>query len=264
MTISQEHTAVRLTVDQLTVPVESDVFLDNPEATYYIGMIAVPGEVTMPKEYDAWLQFRGNVYIDEMKFLPEDARDEQGRETDEDDDRSVHIAVLQNSQNDELPRIIGGARLIIKHDENDSLPIEKMYPEAFGDEAAPSDSTEASRLISRHPNRVVQGAIGMALIRTMAVWTYDNGRKPVYAVIEEGKLGRIFDRVRLPYAAVSEPKLVDEYATVNTAIAIDPAEVLASIRPDYHVDAPMMRAFYNGAETHKGLGFFDESLVKEK
>lgn len=263
MTITQENATGRIPIDQLTVPVESDVFKDNPEAVYYIGVVAVPGEVIMPAEYDAWAKFRGNVYIDEMGFLPEDARDEQGREFDKDDDRSINIAVLQNGENGQLPRVIGGARLIMKDTVEEVLPVEEMYPETFSEDPAAVGSTEASRLISRHHSRGVQGVIGMALIRTMAVMTYDNGRKPVYAVIEDDKLGRIFQRVKLPYVAVSEPKMVDEYASVNTAIAIDPAEVLATIQPGNHVNAPMMEAFYKGVETHKGLGYFDKTLVKE-
>jgi N-acyl-L-homoserine lactone synthetase len=262
MTISPEAERNQISIEEITVPLDSEVFEDNPDAEFYIGLVAVAGAVTMPDEYDAWLKFRANVYVKEMGFLDERSLDEQGRESDEDDSRSAHFVVLHNDRDRGETRVVGGARLIMKNDFNDQLPVERMYDRTFHEVPAPVGSTEASRLISRFERRGVQGAIGMALIRSMAIWTYDNGRKPVLAVIEDDKLGKIFQRVKLPYEAISEPEYIPEYRTVNTAIMIDPAEVLATIEPENHIDAPMMQAFYAGVEAHKGLGYFGKSLMK--
>ena len=194
----------------------------------------------------------------------EDAEDDGAADDDEsdaDDERSIQFAVVQNLGPDELPRLTGGARLIVKRELGDSLPVEHYFPEAFTDEPAPLESTEASRVISRNRDKIVRSAVSMGVIRALTMHTYDNGQKPVYVVIEE-QLERLYQKVRLPYTPLAPYKHLADYNTSNMAAAIHPAEVLAAIQPENHINAPVMGAFYGGAEMHKGLGHFDSTLIR--
>lgn len=261
MTIDPERGVGQVSADNFTVPVETSVFDDKPEAQFYVGMVAVPGEVIMPVEHEAWLKLRGNVYVHEMGFMGPDALDDKGRESDVDDERSVQFAIIQNLGSSALPRVVGGARLILKRDEDDALPVEKFFPEAFVGSPAPLESSEASRVIARNDNKLVRGMVAMGAIRALALHTYDNGRKPVYVVIED-HLESMYQKTQVPYRQVAPYKFLDEYQTPNMAASIDPAAMIASVRPESHVNAPFMAAFYDGAEAHKGLGYFDATLTR--
>ncbi|HEU4967229.1 MAG TPA: GNAT family N-acyltransferase [Candidatus Saccharimonadales bacterium] len=242
-----------------TVAVESGVFQDHPEAAFYLGVIASPGIIYKPREYQAARRLRANVYIDEKHFLPEEARQRDGGESDVDDARSVHFAVIENRGNSELPRVVGTSRLILKRDGSDRLPVENLFPEAFGPSPAPDSSAEVSRYIARHSERSKQKAVSLALIRAMTAWTLTETRQPVYSIVERPMV-RLFDAIELPYEQISDPKMLPEYNTENMAIELDPEAVFHSVRAEKHLAAAAMQAFFQKAEGNGGLGYFNENF----
>lgn len=261
MSIVAETAPLRLTPDELTVPVERDVFADHPEATFYIGVIATPGVVHDARVYQATSRFRAGVYIDQMNFLSESARLRGGGETDSDDNRSVHFSVVENRGAHEPPRVVGCSRLILKDDENVPLPVEHFFPEYFEDNPAPVDATEGSRLIARHPDRAVQGLVALGLIRAMTHYSVEQSRQPIYAVVERG-LATMFDRMKLPNTRLTELKYLEEYRTKNMALAIEPQRIATSIRPENHVRNDEVSGFFDDLDGHGGVGFFNETLME--
>ena len=249
-------------VGELTVPVERDVFVDYPEATFYIGVIATPGVVHDPRIYQATSKFRANVYIDQMRFLDESARRKSGGEGDTDDNRSVHFSVVENRGEYEPPRVVGCSRLILKNDENVPLPVEHFFPEYFQEKPAPTNSSEGSRLIARHEDRAIQGLVALGLIRAMTEWSTNNSREPIYAVVENG-LARTFDRMHLPNTRLTELKYLEEYNTKNMTIAISPREIPNSIRPEHHVSRVDVQDFFGDTSRNSGIGFFDKTLMEK-
>jgi len=262
MSIAVGNKPSRPLVEDVAESVERDVFVDHPEASFYIGVIATPGVVHDPRIYQATSKFRANVYIDEMGFLDENARRRSGGETDSDDNRSVHFSVVENKGEHEPPRVVGCSRLILKKDENVPLPVEIFFPEYFDENPAPIDSAEGSRLIARHEDRAVQGMIALGLIRAMTSWSVDASREPVFAVVEKG-LARTFDRMRLPNTRLTDLKYLEEYRTENMALAISPKEIEESIKPERHVSRGNVRGFFDDVATHHGIGFFDRTLMEQ-
>ncbi len=242
-----------------TVAVESKIFQDHPEAAFYLGVIASPGIIYAPKEYQAARRLRANVYIDEKHFLGPEARQRDGGESDTDDTRSVHFAVIENKGSEELPRLVGTSRLILKRSVEDGLPVERLFPEAFTSSPAPGSSAEVSRYIARHPERARQKAISLALIRAMTAWTLTETRQPVYSVVEKPMV-RLFDAIELPYQQISDPKMLPEYNTENMAIQLDPEAVFHSVRAEKHLAAAAMHAFFQKAEGNGGVGYFNENF----
>lgn len=268
MTIAESHMAptTRPKTEDLIPTVESDIFTGHEEAKFYVGILAVPGAILMPREYEGYSKLRGNVYVDEMRFLEESERSETGAEYDADDERSVHFGVLENRGEDKDPRIVGSSRLILKRSPEDILPVEEHFPEYFTENPAPMFSAEASRYIARYEDRNVQDVIKFGLIRSMTAWLMDNGHKPAFAVVERS-LARLFERVKMPYEQVAETKFVDKYNTENMAIVIDPTRVIDSVRPENDVkkvSSDIMRLFFQDTMEHKGLGHFDGLLLGRK
>lgn len=261
MSIAAEAAPLRLAPDELTIPVERDVFTDHPEAAFYIGVIATPGVVHDARIYQATSRFRAGVYIDQMNFLSENSRLRGGGETDADDNRSVHFSVVENRGASEPPRVVGCSRLILKDDKNVPLPVEHFFPEYFDESPAPLGSTEGSRLIARHPNRGTQGIIALGLIRAMTNYSVEHGKQPIYAVVERG-LATMFDRMKLPNTRLTELKYLDEYRTKNMALAIEPERIATSIQPENHVHSDEVKGFFEDSDVHNSLGFFNETLTE--
>ncbi len=236
--------------------VETAVFDDMPSAHYWIGKVAVPGDILLPAEFTAVRQLRANVYIDKEGFLPPEARQEDGGESDEDDDRSIHFAVIENLGGKH--RVVGTTRMIVKRHENEILPVEYLFPEAFEQKPAPVGSTEASRFIAQHPNKMTKHLISLTGIRSMDLEALERGFEPVYAVIEE-KLAKMFDFIGLPYKQMTELKYIEEYSTPNMAIEIDPTRVRDEIKKDLSGQLLLTQFFQDTLKTN-GLGHFESDL----
>lgn len=244
--------------EALIPSVETSVFDGHQEAKFWIGKVAVPGEILLPDEYIAARQLRANIYIDKEGFLPPEARETDGGESDEDDDRSIQFAVVENLG--VRSRLVGTTRLIVKRHENDSLPVEQLFPEAFEDRPAPIGATEASRFIAQHPNKMTKHLISLSGIRAMDLEALERGYEPVYAVVEE-RLAGMFDFIGLPYRKMTDLKFLPEYSTPNMPIEIDPSRVLEEIKKDLS-GRLLLTQFFQDALVSQGLGHFENDLQK--
>ncbi len=238
---------------------ERHLFIGREAAACYIGLLATPEVVNMEDELRAALVLRANVYIDEMGFLPASARRIDGTESDADDARSRHFGVIENCG--DSTRVIGGMRAIIKRDEADKLPIERLFPEAFASEDAPVNAVEASRYISRHENRMRQHAAALGLIRAVVAQAVKHDNQPIYAVVEE-PLHRLFEIAGLPLEVIGEPKEIPEYNnTVNVALRFDPNEIMAAAAND-HDGKLRITPYFKTVHQNDGLGYYDELFLR--
>lgn len=249
----------RLTIVEAVTPhVETALFDDAPESRYWVGCVAVANEVILPAEFTAARMLRANVYIEEMGFLDPTAREADGGESDADDERSVQFAVIENRAETGEKRLVGTSRLIMKRDEDDTLPVEQLFPEAFKHGPAPAGSVEASRFIARHPNKMQQHVISLAEMRAMDLRAISMEAPYIYAVIEQ-KLAGLFDMISLPYKQLTELRMVEEYNTENMAVEIEPEAVLESVRTDVSGQL-LLTQFFKGASDNLGVGYYDETL----
>src|SRR5665213_340275 len=107
MSIAEQNPA-QIATELLTPTIVTEVFVDRPDAHFWLGLIASGATVAMPVEYQAAGVFRANVYIDENRFLPDSARRSDGSEADGDDNRSVHFVILENQiASSGLTRLVG-------------------------------------------------------------------------------------------------------------------------------------------------------------
>jgi N-acyl-L-homoserine lactone synthetase len=250
----------QLMPEVLAPPVETNVFLPCPEATFWLGKTATGTDIHLKNEYVSSLILRANVYIDEHGYLTADKRNHDGTESDDHDLNSIHFAAIQNHTGDEtLKKLVGNARLIHKNaDEN--LPVEALFPEAFVDKPVPVNSMEASRFISRHPNRLSQNIISLGLIRGMVYESVSRDAQYVYAVVED-HLVRLFNKIGLPMDQLSTAKNLAEYNdSPNMAVRFEPTVILETAHEDTGGER-MMSAFFKTHPERFGLGLFDEYLM---
>lgn len=249
-------------IEELTPEVSSDVFLFQPQAQFWIGVPALGNNIHMPNEAVAYGQLRANVYIDENHFLDESVRRPDGTESDADDARSIHYAVLQDTKEAfRLPKVIGAARLIQKRDETDILPVEKLFPDVFASRPAPVNSVEASRFISRHRDRDLQSKVSLSLIRSMVMEAYAEGSPYIYAVVEQ-HLVHLFQKIGLPLDQLAEARPIEEYNnTLNMPLRFDPRKIVETAQADTE-GALKMSPFFRFCGPNQGLGFFDQTLMK--
>jgi N-acyl-L-homoserine lactone synthetase len=251
-----------LAAGDLRVPVESDVFRNHPDTPFYLGVVAFHGVALQPEEYAAARELRARVYIDEKGFLTEAERDEHGLESDADDARAVHFAVVENQGEAAPPLVVGTSRLILKvgsaDDGDNRLPVEKYFPEVFDGSPAPDRSVEVSRFIARHPDKRTQRLISLSLMRAMVDWTRTHLHRPGYAIVEES-LASMLDAMDLPYTKLADPKLLPRYQTENMPIQLEPDEILRRSRPDLHVGSAAARSFFRDAP--QSIGYFDKTFM---
>lgn len=259
MAITQ-HNLNEISLRELLPTVNTEVFTDHADADFYVGKVAMNGSgVSMPNEFLALRQLRANIYIDQMGFLGPDMREVDGGESDVDDHRSAHFAVIENHKDLNQQRLVGGSRLIIKRDKDDRLPIENFFPEIFDNDPAQAGSVEASRFIARHPDKITQHMISFAGIRAMDMQALELQSPYVYAVIEK-PLAKLFKLIQLPFEQLSAPKPLNEYSgTQNMAIRIDPKEVLYSAQ--HETGKQVLSDFFKNAVESLGLGYYDKSLM---
>jgi len=242
---------------ELVTPIlGNEIFKANPEAAFWLGVVADREIVILPEEYEASGVLRANVYIDEMGFLPIEDRDVNGIESDIDDKRSTHIAVLENLT--DSSRVVGTSRLIHKDTENNVLPVEELFSESFS-EPAQVGSTEVSRFIARNPSRPVQGSISLSLIRSLTLEAHRQESKYVYAVVER-HLANLFAKIGLPFVEVSESRMLDEYNSVNLAIRFEPEHILNEVASDTD-GKRIVTHFFGQSALNGALGYYDKKLV---
>lgn len=235
---------------QQVIPVfESDLFKNNPNAVLAVGMIGVGGEAAKGREaeFKAYLQLRAAVYAHQTGMIPETHVKQDGTETDENDVRSAHFAVIENQGSHN--RVIGAMRLIQKTAENPSqLPIEGFFDESFKDQPAPVGSVEFSRYICRHEDGRVQNSLKWHLYAATTGYIAANKLGPSYGVVEEF-LKKDFSRNRIPAQSVGAPKFVPEYGSVNIPVLIDAAKVAQDLGVSHQtVDEASAIVFRGDAE----------------
>jgi N-acyl-L-homoserine lactone synthetase len=214
MNLSISNEAVIPSVDSL-------VFAERPEAHLAVGIVAVGSDVIpgLEDEFQGYTLLRGNVYARQRNYMPVSELNDDGTETDVDDSRSVHFAVIENAL--ESPRVVGAMRLIIKSHEDDApLPIEHHYPNAFSQGPAAAMSTEVSRLIGRHERPRIQSHLKWLLFSAGVAYVMEHGLGPVYGAVET-TLQRGLRIAGVPTVALGEAEFVEEFNASKLPIRVD-------------------------------------------
>jgi len=246
--------------EDLMVTINSDVFNDVPEASFYMGLTAVSGGIIAPSEDRGHGLFRANVYIDELGWIPKEDRCWDGTERDADDERSLRFVTLANR--DRRSAVVAGvSRLMLKEDRyEEELPVEKFFPHDLRG-LIKGRAAEASRFIARHPNPNIQRAIAMGNIRAMTMHAIEEDVEHVYAVVEE-PLARYFGMLRMPFKRLSQPAVLPGYGnTSNLAIRFDPREIVDAANSKEAQSSPICKLFGHAALANGALGYFDQTFA---
>lgn len=243
------------------IPVSPEIFENHQDAIFWIGRVATGREVNMPNYYDGLSRLRAKVYVDEMHFLTKEHLDTFGRESDVDDARSVHIAVIENTSDEEnkSARVVGSGRLILKNNYEDTLPIESYFPEIFKDKPIESGSVEVSRFIARHEDRKTQHTIALALIRTMTHISVGADVKADYCIIEK-PLYDLLSNIGIPVEQLGESKDITEYGGTLYPVKINPYEILDSLKEDV-IGNVVLKRFFKEESSNLGEGYYPKSLT---
>lgn len=209
------------TKNNLVPVIETDIFSHNENMRFALASIS-PEDVLACESgsiAQAYLRLRANVYIDQTKFLGSEMKRSDGTEIDENDERSTHLVVLENLIGKSA--IFACMRVIEKSGLNNQLlPIEEFFEDAFVDEKAPDNSVEISRFIVRHDEKIRVIDAKKMLISGALARMSDQSLGPVYAVVETN-LERDLRMMKIPTKRLAEPKLVPEYNTMNLGVEID-------------------------------------------
>lgn len=245
----------------LGVPVPSEIFANHTESVFWVGKVAMGSTVIRPVYYDGLSRLRAKVYVDEMHFLSSEHLDTFGRESDLDDARSAHFAVIENAspENNNSARIVGSARLILKGENDKTLPIENYFPEIFKADPLESKSIEVSRFIARHENRQTQHTIALSLIRAMTHYSVASNVKAAYCIIETPLLN-LLTSIGIPIEMLGGSKDIDEYGGVLFPVKINPYEIIDSIRKDM-TGKIALRRFFKEEIINEGVGFYPKTLT---
>lgn len=203
-----------------------ELFAEHPEAQFATGIIAV-GNTVIPGAEEVFRGYgllRAKVYADQTRMIDAGHVKDDGTETDEDDARSIHFAVVEHTgqlgDTDRKQRVVGALRLIIKDELHpEPLPVEGFFPEAFTDEAATIPSTEASRYICRHEDPKIQERLSRPLFTGAVSYIAVHGLRETYGVVEppvQARLSRDMD-----LEVIADPKFVEEYDDNNLAFRVD-------------------------------------------
>lgn len=247
----------------LQTTVSGEVFVDQPDAAFWVGSIATGETIRNQDCYDGLMRFRGNVYVRELNFLTEDCIDEAGREIDEDDKRAIEFVVIENSGDTEHPEahVVGSARLIMKTPGSGELPIEHYFPEDFQDHEAEDHSVEISRFIARHPNRRTQRNIMLSLVRAITLYSAVNNIKDQYFMIEE-PLVRLFNMLNVPQQLLGPVKDVPDYNGKLFPVHLDPNKLLEVIKADLAGEL-VLTNFFEKTASETGEGLYPASFLHE-
>lgn len=188
-----------------------------PENRAWTGVVGVDGSPTESNELlDMSYILRGNVYIDELNWLPEDARDERGREIDKHDKNSLHVSVVDNHQAFDKKNVFATLRYISQEGRNGSLPAE----EEFGIDLGKEDRVEMSRFISRHSESQLQSLGSMVLV-SLTVKQLIKTNTVGYAILEEQLIRRI-KGMGMSVEAITPYEVLKSYGnTRNCVVRVD-------------------------------------------
>jgi N-acyl-L-homoserine lactone synthetase len=243
------------------ISVSPEIFNKNPDSIYWIGKVAMGNIIEKPEYYEGIAKFRAKVYVDDLKFLSKDHKDQFGREFDQDDIRSVQFAVVENetASNKNQARIVGSSRVIIKGDQTQPLPIEKYFPELFNNNPLDDTAVEISRFIARHEDKKVQHTISLALIRAMTHYTVNTKASADYCMIEV-PLMKLLTSIGIPLTQLGEEKQIDEYGGSLFPVVISPYNVLDSVKTD-KTGKIMLRKFFEVETINQGEGFYPATFT---
>jgi N-acyl-L-homoserine lactone synthetase len=207
--------------NEAVIPIiEADTFSQHESARFAVGMLAVGDQVVAGRdeEFRGYLRLRANVYADQINVISKDSVREDGTEIDDDDSRSIHFAVIENTAQN--PRVVATMRLIVKSPEDDRpLPLEDFFPEAFP-EPAPLGSTEVSRYICRHDDGAVQKSLKWPLFTAALSYIISHDFAPTYGVVEP-PVEEDLKRNNVPIARIADPQYLAEYRAANLAFEVD-------------------------------------------
>ncbi len=255
--MSTAHSIETLSATPVNPEVNTSLF-EASSASYYVGILATRDMVLLPAEYQAALKLRANVYIDEFGFLPEEVRRSDGTEQDVDDSRSRHYGVIERTNTGGI--VIGNMRAIIKDRHDNLLPAEKIFPESFKPSPAPLGSLEASRFIARHPNRSVQNATSISLIRTIVAQSLVHENQPIYAIVEEPFYGFV-RKMGIPSEQISDIKSIPEYDnTENMVLRFIPQEIVDKAKA-ISSGHRLLSAYFATIVLNDGVGYYDNKLI---
>jgi hypothetical protein len=203
----------------------------------WLGYVATPKEGVLDCElYKKAKLLRGNVYVDELEWLPSSVLDNNGYEQDTHDDHSSHLVMVDTrTLGDTGPYVFANLRYISPRSSDDHLPFEVE----FGIEIAHrSQSIEMSRFMSRHFDPGLQTLASIAMIsHTVGLLVRED--LIGYATLEIPLLRRI-KSMGLSVVQLSPMMVLDSYGgTKNCAVQINGPESLtrareiASSREDY-------------------------------
>jgi hypothetical protein len=234
--------------------IQSDLFVGHEQSRFAVGIVAV-GVNAMPgreSEYHGYGLLRGNVYAYEQQYMPVADLNEDGTESDMDDLRSIHFAVIENAIRS--PRVVGTMRLIIKsREDNWPLPIEDHYPEAFADGDVPILSTEVSRWICRHEDRKIQSNLRWPLFTAGVNAINDNNLGPVFGAVKEN-LARGLNISGVPVTnLIPKAKFIPEFNAEKLPIRVEINELTQRLEDDRPELTEAIRAASANAEfTYSG------------
>lgn len=213
--------ASQISNNEVIPVINSNIFEGHEDSHLAVGIVAL-GNVVVPgreAEYDGYTLLRGNVYARQKNYMPIADLNENGTETDVDDSRSVHFAVIENAMNN--TRVVGAMRLIVKSKLEDApLPIEEHYPSAFEDGPAPLLSTEVSRLICRHENPKIQGKLKWPLFTAGVTYVMEHQLGPVFGAVEK-EFEKSLGMAGVPVTPLGEAIYVPEFNATKLPIRVD-------------------------------------------
>lgn len=247
--------------ERLGIAVPAEIFNSHTDSAFWVGKVAIGSSVIKPVYYDGLSRLRAKVYVDEMHFLTSEHLDTFGRESDQDDARSAHFAVIENAslENNNSARVVGSARLILKGESDKALPIESYFPEIFNGNPLKAKSIEVSRFIARHENRQTQHTIALSLIRAMTLYSVASNVKAAYCIIEAPLLN-LLTSIGIPIEMLGGSKDIEEYGGVLSPVKINPYEIIDSIRRDM-TGKIALRMFFKEETPNEGVGFYPKSLT---
>lgn len=131
----------------------------------------------------AYLQLRANVYVDQTNILGSEAKNHDGIEIDEDDERSAHFIVCEKKLGGIA--VFAAMRMIKKSEEDDLLPVEEDFDGGLF-EPVEKGSLEISRFIVRNSERSAAIHAKSKLIMAGLAYALANNTKPlnIYAEVE--------------------------------------------------------------------------------
>src|SRR5690606_13169344 len=113
-------------------------------------------------------------------------------------------------------------------------------------------SVEISRFVVQPERRAETDKLFASLILMRAALSdaIDEGSPRLYAVVEEGLLGHLRDKIGFPFEVHSEPRYIEHYDSVNYAISLDPKKAIQAL---FEADRTFSDYKGNGVLRHRPL-----------